>query len=240
MKMKLLAIVCFIIAGTAHGKDNTHALKTVLTPFVATYVATMNGRMVDDNAKQRLTYQGNGNYTYSALAKNILFELEDYCSFSTSDNRIKPLKYKSSRGSIFKKNKKHVAFDWQRMQAQFQSKKWKGELPLEENSLAPQCTTLELARQLMLGNTQMNLVEVTPGKSKPKRFKVVGEERIKLPYGDVETVKVKRISLDNEKQTYIWFAPALNYLAVKVEEHTTDNDTYKLQLKAVNTIKPIL
>lgn len=209
----------------------------VPSPFIGVYEASMNDRVIDDEAKQRLTKMGNDRYRFSIVAKNFLFDLEEHCTFTLKNDHLQSLNYQSVRGSFFKKKKKQINFDWNTKQAAFHNKKWNGNLPLNENSFAPQCSLLELSRRIKSGAKTVSFSEVTAGKIKQRDYQVVGSEKINVPYGTIDTIKVQRVSAkpntNNGKETYIWFAPDLNYLAVKVLEQKDKGDTYKLQLKAL-------
>ena len=205
-------------------------------PFKATYVAIMNGTTVDDNGIRELTYRGNGNFRYRALAENILFKFEEISDFRVEYGEVYPQQYQSERSNPFQKRKKAIGYDWDNNTAHYQYKDRKGTLKLSGRALDPLTSVFELARQVKRGNTTIDFQEVGSRKVKDRHFKVMGEETISLPYGDVKAIRLR--VLDDDKETLIWLAPEKNYLAVKVKQND-DGEEYRLELKSYSPRQPI-
>ena len=68
------------------------------------------------------------------------------------------------------------------------------------------------------------------GKLKTYHISVTGHEDVDTPAGRFDTVEVVRRSADGERVTRLWCAPALDYLAVKVEHSDEDDGTFDLVL----------
>ena len=68
------------------------------------------------------------------------------------------------------------------------------------------------------------------GRSKEYRFEVVTEELITLPYGKLNTVKIKRVTGKKKRQTYAWLAPAYDYLLVRIQQFEEGKENYDAQL----------
>lgn len=71
------------------------------------------------------------------------------------------------------------------------------------------------------------------GKLKTYTLSIAGEETVDTPAGRFRTLKVVRRDEDGERETRLWCAPALGYLAVKVEQWEEDDGTVELLLREV-------
>lgn len=72
------------------------------------------------------------------------------------------------------------------------------------------------------------------GKLKTYTLHTLGREMIQTPLGRFETVKVVRRAQDGDKVTRIWCAPALHYLAVRIERWDRTNGTLTLVLHTLS------
>jgi hypothetical protein len=70
------------------------------------------------------------------------------------------------------------------------------------------------------------------GKLKEYRFKVVGQETLEVPAGTFATVKVTKLRNNKKRQTYVWCAPELNYLPVRIWQRETDDSVYTSDLES--------
>lgn len=197
----------------------------------------MNGTIVDDNGTRILEYRGNGHFRYRAVAENLLFKLEEVSDFQVQNGAVYPLQYQSERSTPFQKRKKAIGYDWSNNRAHYQYRDRKGTLQLEGRVLDPLTSVFELARHVRRGETTISYQEVGSRKIKTRDFKVIGEERITLPYGTLNTIKL-RVLEDDSKETLIWLAPEKNYLAVKVNQND-DGQEYGLELKSYSPQQPV-
>lgn len=66
-----------------------------------------------------------------------------------------------------------------------------------------------------------------------QRFRVVGPERIDLPTGSTEAIRVERIREDASRQTQLWLDPARNWLTVRSLQQERNGDRLELRLVAL-------
>jgi hypothetical protein len=72
------------------------------------------------------------------------------------------------------------------------------------------------------------------GREDEYRFRVMADsELLKLPYGEVEAIKVGRIRDNNRRQTFFWFAPELNYVMVKMQQFKEGDEQATMSLKSL-------
>ncbi|MDV6328798.1 DUF3108 domain-containing protein [Idiomarina sp. Sol25] len=66
------------------------------------------------------------------------------------------------------------------------------------------------------------------------RFEVLTTEKLSLPYGEVEAIKVGRIRDNNRRQTFFWFAPELNYVMAKMQQFKEGDEQATMSLKSLS------
>jgi hypothetical protein len=71
------------------------------------------------------------------------------------------------------------------------------------------------------------------GKIKSYVYQYDGEDELMLPYGLIKTIRLKREVIEKKRITYVWFAPELNYLMVKVQQIKSGVEQFEVQLTAV-------
>ncbi|ATZ74048.1 DUF3108 domain-containing protein [Idiomarina sp. X4] len=73
------------------------------------------------------------------------------------------------------------------------------------------------------------------GREDEYRFRVMADsELLKLPYGEVEAIKVGRIRDNNRRQTFFWFAPELNYVMVKMQQFKEGDEQATMSLRSLD------
>lgn len=85
-------------------------------------------------------------------------------------------------------------------------------------SLALQCALADGARDIEL--------DVADEKSLEKqRFRVVGEDTLRIDGERMKTIKVQRVRAANSpRQTFMWFAPKHHYLLVQLQQKNNDGE----------------
>jgi hypothetical protein len=93
---------------------------------------------------------------------------------------------------------------------------------------------LQLMYDLAHGDTDPVYRIADGGRLKTYTMHIKGHETIQTPLGRFETVKVIRRAQDGDRVTRIWCAPALHYLAVRIERWDRDNGTFTLVLHTLS------
>ena len=68
------------------------------------------------------------------------------------------------------------------------------------------------------------------GNIKERSYQFDLEETITLPYGEIKTVRYKREVKRKRKVTYVWFAPELDYMLVKIQQIKNKDEEFKAEL----------
>jgi len=205
---------------------------TALLPFRATYSATLDGSVaVAADAVRELKQLEDGSWIFNSSADAVLAKQHEESRFTYSEQRIRPLSYLYRRQVLGKERRVELEFDWprQRVKTTVEDKPWHMKIPTDtQDKLSYQ---LQLRKDLAAGKTEFSYSVADGGLLSEYRFKVLGEERITTPDGDYDAIKVERIRDEAAgRTTHIWFAPALEYLIVKLHQTENDGKEYGLLL----------
>ncbi|MBZ9612735.1 DUF3108 domain-containing protein [Rheinheimera maricola] len=90
---------------------------------------------------------------------------------------------------------------------------------------------LQLALDLKAGKTEFSYnVLNRNGNSKLYHYKVVAEEKLPLPYGNINTLRIARVEANSDKQIYAWVAPELDYMLVRLWRGEDNVEQFDVQL----------
>ncbi|AWB66543.1 hypothetical protein C2869_08920 [Saccharobesus litoralis] len=64
-------------------------------------------------------------------------------------------------------------------------------------------------------------------------FKVVEQPTISTPKGQFKTIKMQRITDNEDRVTYAWFAPELNYVLVRLQQMEDGDESFNISLKEI-------
>jgi len=70
---------------------------------------------------------------------------------------------------------------------------------------------------------------------KPMRFAVAGRESIDTPRGEVEALRVERLRANDRRRTLTWYAPSLDYVPVRIEQHKDGKLVVRMSLHKLAT-----
>lgn len=208
-----------------------------LHPFRATYSATLDaGVAISADAVRELRQLEDGSWVFDSTANALVASQQEQSRFTYRDGMIRPLGYHYLREVLGKERRADITFDWQqgRVTTTVKGKPWQMSItPGTQDKLSYQ---LQLRRDLARGKTEMRYQVADGGPLSEYRFRVLGEETVSTPQGDYRTVKVERVrEQDAGRTTHIWFAPALEYLIVKLYQTEPDGKEYGLLLNQLES-----
>lgn len=156
-------------------------------------------------------------------------ELHETSHGTLDGNNVRPDKYHYNR-SGGKKRSAELSFDWQAMTVRNHVEGSRWEMPIPAGTLDKLASQLAMMLALRAGETDITFKVADGGKLKEYRYRVVGQEKLELPAGTFETVKINKLRENRKRETYIWCAPALNYLPVRIWQREKDNAEYASEL----------
>lgn len=145
--------------------------------------------------------------------------------------RIRPLEYRYTHEGSKKNRDAHLIFQWDRNRVSntVQGHTWYMQIP--DGTLDKFSVHLAVMLDLQKGEEQMEYHIADGGKLKTYRFRTLGRERVETPAGTFDTVKLMRVREDMDRETYIWCAPKLNYLLVRMEHIEEDGGRFSMTLR---------
>ncbi|TPV58556.1 DUF3108 domain-containing protein [Aestuariibacter sp. GS-14] len=93
---------------------------------------------------------------------------------------------------------------------------------------------LQLQVDLLLQRTQLEYRAINK-KAAPRdyNFATLSTEETRVPYGTLETIKVKRITENSDRVTYAWLAPSLSFTLVRLQQIEDGKESYDVRLKSL-------
>ena len=186
-----------------------------------------------------LTVEGNGEYRFEShtwpsrwiswLRKEDLREL----SRGVMDHAgIRPLFYYYQRSGRGATRTAELTFDWESSTVVNNVDHSRWEMTIPAGTLDKLATQLGMMRELQNGASAKTIAVADGGKLKQYTFQVIGTETVGLPAGRFETVKLNRVGDSKEKLTYIWCAPQLHFLPVRIWQRKKDLSEYQSELES--------
>ena len=203
-----------------------------LQPFNAEYVAYRFGDDVG-TANLELKQLDDVQYTLTYRSKVSKFFLSDkryeHSLFALDAGAIKPIEYHYKRSGTGPDKKLSVKFDKQSSKINIDDNKT---LPWQ-NEFDNQLFRIDIPRKLALGETSMEYQFVNyRGELREYKIEFVANEQLDLPYGMLDSVKLKINRESKTRQTYAWFSPSLDYALVRLQQFKDGDEQGDIKLKS--------
>ncbi|WP_240615461.1 DUF3108 domain-containing protein [Alteromonas facilis] len=206
---------------------------TSIKPFKAEYVAFRFGDDIG-GATLELQHLGYSQYSLTYSSKVSKFFLSDkryeHSIFHIDGDNIVADEYHYKRtgtgpdkelSAKFDEDSKSILVDGKRVQ------EWQGEL---DNQLF----RIDVPRQLAQGKKEMRYDFINyRGEPRSYLIKVVSKEQLALPYGMVDSIKLKIDRGSSSRETFAWFSPALDYTLVRLQQFKDGDEQGDIQLKTL-------
>lgn len=178
-------------------------LATTLDSYTAEYKAYWKGIRVGA-AKQKLTKTKKNTYIADALTNpisNIIpFRHYETSEFTLRDSKVLPIRYTYTNIEKGEKDEGELIFT-------------------NESGVYDKLSHIvQLKIDLKKGIKETSYRVKKPDKVSKHTFRVVRNEKLKTNIGHLDTVVVLSVSDSNDRETYIWMAPELDYLTVRMKQ----------------------
>ena len=230
-------VFCCCIITTAYLSIAQAELSPVPT-FQARYDVRINGITVAD-AEFSLTQKGNNEYLYQQKSHAIGIaswfkreKIRESSHWKLTDQGIQPVTYQYSRNGGSDDREVKLMFDWEknRVENDVENQPWSMDIP--DGTLDKLVMQIAMLLDLRNGQEHFKYPIADGGRLKHYEFKVVGEEKIELPSGKVNTIKLARLD-DDRDQTYIWAAPDMQYIPVRFLKLKKNGLKYEIRLREI-------
>jgi hypothetical protein len=227
--------LCLLLPGTMARAAGAAAAP--IPDFTAHYSAYRAGFRV---IRSRVSLRRQGDrYVYTSFSEPVglisLFVHEtitEHSIWTYHDGGVRPLSYRYQlKGS--KHKDVHLVFDWSRHQVSNTVAGDTWTLKIPDGTLDKFSVELAVALDLARSATKLTYPIADDGELKHYRFAILGREQIKTPAGSFEAVKLIRQRDNDKRKTYIWCAPALHYVLVRMEHIEPDGSHYYLSLDKI-------
>ncbi|MDE2450288.1 MAG: DUF3108 domain-containing protein [Gammaproteobacteria bacterium] len=203
-------------------------------PFVATYTITWHGvtagistLALRETAPQLYLYTSTDK-AYGIFRVAFPHPLQQSSRFRISGGEVAPVTFQAGGAG----NEVMAQFDWKAGQVTGMAKGKLLELKLRPGTQDPLSVQIAIMLKLQgqdapAGFWMLNTDEID-------RFQYVrhGESTLDTPLGKLRTILYTSHQPGSNKTTYLWLAPALDYMPARAEQHVKGSTQVSLQIKA--------
>lgn len=205
---------------------------TVLpTPYRADYRILKGSKTIGEGVRS-LTLTADGGYEMYARSKirYLVYKdkREERSRFNMSGNRITPVSYRYRQDTTLQ----DVDVDLNFTDSQVRGVENGESLfhPWEQGLLDPLSYQQQMAQDLAKGKREFTYRFVQSDKIKEYHFRVMGEETIKTPYGQINALRVDRIRSSKKRETRFWLWPEQDFMLVRLLQINSGKPFLELQL----------
>ena len=129
-----------------------------------------------------------------------------------------------------------LRFNWARLQVVNDVEDFPWRMDITPDTIDRVISPLQLMHDLSHRETSRDrlVYQVADGgELKAYTLHIEGYEQISTPAGEFEALRIRRQDPDRDRYTLLWCAPALNYLAVQIEQHEGDSLNVRMRLAEV-------
>jgi hypothetical protein len=218
----------------------TSSLPAVTIPdFEASYRIKRAGLTLGST---RLTFQVSpgGQYTYKSTSGIGGFlswfrkeHVMESSHGSVQADGIRPDEYRFRRTGDRGSRLARVRFDWQNGKAvnTVDGIPWQMDIP--PGTLDKLVVQIAIMQQLQAGPADLEFSIADGGKPKRYSIHIRGQETVDVPAGEFDTVRIEQKADHTQRKTFLWAAPALGYLPVKIMREESNGAVYYSVLEHV-------
>jgi hypothetical protein len=103
-------------------------------------------------------------------------------------------------------------------------------LRFEEGVTDRNAVALGLIASVAAGRADLSFRVADRDDVESQRYRIGGRERVGVPAGEFDAIRIERIREKPGRETDTWLAPALAYLPVRIRHREADGDTLELRL----------
>lgn len=227
-------LIGIMLALTGFGATADESLG--LIPFKAEFVAFRFGDDIG-HANLELKKLDDSLFSLTYSSKVSKFFLSDkryeHSIFSTESGEIKPKEYHYKRSGTGPDKNLSVEFNQQSNQIVIDN----GTTIPWQDEFDNQLFRIDIPRQLAKGNESMEYDFVNyRGEIRSYKIEFVAKEQLDLPYGMLDSVKLKIIRESKKRETFAWFSPSLDFALVRLQQFKDGDEQGDIRLKSF--VKP--
>lgn len=197
---------------------------TALSSYTANYQAHANGLAATATRSLERGADGSfrlSNFLEATLAGQSLASLQQSSEFTLQADRLVPRSYSYQLSGVSRASHA-IAYNWDAAVAISSEDGESWRLPLHEGVMDQLSLQAALSLALMLdGETRDSLsYDIVDGDEIDRHeYRLVGEERLTTPLGELNTLKLERVrAASDERVTEIWLAVDWEFLLARLEQ----------------------
>lgn len=212
----------------------TLAGNTPLVPFKATYAVSLNGMPLGVELVLELVQKEGDNWKLAVSADDWKMHYIESSEFRWRDCNTDPLHYRYEFRGFGVDRDLGLDFDHAKHLATGEARRGPVSFVFPDDVNDEVSLSLAARCQLLNGAREVTYNVATLKGMVPWTYRVEGQEKLKTPWGKLDTIRVTRMREKGDKRkSTMWIAPALNHLLVKVEHQE------KFGVRGYATIKTI-
>ena len=138
--------------------------------------------------------------------------------FIYTQGSIQPIHYHLNDGMEEEDSETDIRFDWKTEPAHTKYEGRETDYPINSATLDRLSADIVAILELRAGQTPDAYDIADDDSIRTYEFELLGEEQIKVPAGEFQTLKFRRQRPGSSRSTLIWYAPEADYLAVRIEQ----------------------
>lgn len=209
----------------------------VPTEFEAVY--RVKASIASGELSMSLTAENDGAYLFQTITRPRglvrMFargEIDEKSKFFVSDDGVVPLDY-TVRDTISKNRDADVRYDWDMGTVAGVERGEQVSGATQPGLLNRAALYVAIMRDLKLDQLPDEYVLFDRGRVKAYELENLGTEVVDVPFGRFDAVKLVRDAEDSSRSMYLWCAPELDYLPVRIELYKDDKRVSRAELRAV-------
>ena len=236
----------FTLSSAASANSNTTDTALVEPPPLSAFKASyqfqwQSGVTLKGEATRQLITADNQPMSLTMTAKVFAASMQESSQFSFVNGQVSPNLYTSQRQAFFRSKKTQIVIDQINKQSLINQKNTVNFITKDtiHDNLSMQMQLQLDVKNAYQTNNLSNPFQyvVTTGSNEPSLFEFhyQGMEKLKVPYGEFDAIKLKRNNNSNNgRSLYIWLAPALDYQILRILQIEADDESFELSLKNIH------
>ena len=219
----LAALACSIGANAAN-----------LQPMSATYSVVRNGKPIGD-ANYTLAVNPDGTWTLrsqtrgsAGMAKLLGLNVREESTFRWTDGKPQGLHYDFKQDAAIKSKRREIDFDWHANEARVRDNGKNFAYAIPPGAIDRSTVAIALGQAVASGRHDAMLPVVAKDHVEQQTFATRGEEKVDVPAGSFEAVRVERTDVAGKARS--WYAPNVTALPIRVEQTQGDGSMIVMEL----------
>lgn len=147
--------------------------------------------------------------------------------------QYRPLRFRHIHSGSKKNRDIDIVFDWDHHTAsnRIAGKEWTLSIP--DDAVDKFSLQVFMMKDLQDGRKNLEYRIADDGELDTYNFERLGNEKIEVPAGTYDVLKLKRDHGSSKRATVMWTAPALHYLPVQVQHIEADGSNFYMKLEKI-------